>query len=149
MKKGDLFWKRSALESRVGELRRLHGDLRALADEVNDRYGLDMLVTIVTGRLLVVLYLYVMVATVLRGQLEQIAFYEFYFGLSVLAAFSRIYALCHRFEEAAKEAANTLNILQRLSVERFDPQVAEEVRFKRLNLNFKERYTIQKKFVIP
>jgi len=85
------------------------------------------------------------VATVLRGQLEQIAFYEFYFGLSVLAAFSRIYALCHRFEEAA----NTLNILQRLSVERFDPQVAEEVRFKRLNLKFKERYTIQKKFVIP
>jgi len=111
----------------VGELRRLHGELRALADEINGRFGLDMLVTIVTGRLLVVLYLYVMVATVLRGQLEQISLYECYFGLTVLAAFARIAALCHRFEAAATHAANTLNVLQRLSVERFEPQVAEEV----------------------
>ncbi|XP_059490989.1 gustatory receptor 68a-like [Neocloeon triangulifer] len=130
-KNSDLFWKRLPMESRVSDLRRLHADLRTLASEVNDRYGLDMLVTIVMGRLLVVLFLYAMVATLLRGQLPlapQNALLEAHLALGVLAAFARVYALCHRFQRVASEAATALDHLQRLSVEKFfDHRVSEEV----------------------
>ncbi|CAB3368056.1 Hypothetical predicted protein [Cloeon dipterum] len=128
--KSELFWKRPPTEQRLTELRRLHGEMRAVAAETNGRFGLDMLVAIVGGRLLVVLFLYAMVATVLRGQTALTlrgGLLEAHLALGVFTAFARVYALCHRFQVAASQAADALDHLQRLSVEKVGQKAAEEI----------------------